>query len=78
MKTLAYVIGILLIVLGIYYFVTPAGSLVHFVPGYKVGVTAVHIKHGLASILLGLAALAWAWFQGGPKSAHKDQAEDPS
>jgi hypothetical protein len=26
-----------------------------------------HVKHGIAAILLGLACLAFAWFQTGPR-----------
>ena len=29
--------------------------------------SAVHVKHGVASFLVGLACFAFAWFQSGPK-----------
>lgn len=62
-------IGILLILLGVYYFVTPANQLPTFIPGSDHTDTSIHYKHGLASILLGAAALIFAWFQTGKKSS---------
>ena len=69
LSLLAIVVGILLIVLAIIYFMTPAGSLPHVIPGYEVGSIKIHIKHGIASLLLGIAALILAWFQSGKKKA---------
>ena len=69
-KTLIYltvIIGILFIGFGVYYFMTPAGSLMTYVPGYETGVTTIHVKHGLGSIILGLALFAYAWFASGPR-----------
>lgn len=61
------ILGTLFIILAIYYWITPAGSLPSFIPGFKLGDTAVHFKHGLASLLLGLALFVFAWFKGGKK-----------
>ena len=69
----AVLLGIVFIVLALYYWMTPAGSLPAFVPGFEAGVTTVHIKHGIASFLLGLALFAFAWFQGGPKKIEVKQ-----
>jgi uncharacterized membrane-anchored protein YitT (DUF2179 family) len=66
--TLAVIVGIVLIVVGIVYFVEPAKSLPGFFPGQEDGSTHHHIKHGLAAFLVGLACLAFAWFRSGPKS----------
>jgi hypothetical protein len=63
----AIVLGIVLIALGIYYWVEPAGSLASFVPGYEAGSGHHHVKHGLASFLLGVALLIFAWFQTGAR-----------
>jgi hypothetical protein len=63
---LAGILGILFILLGIYYWITPAGLLPAFVPGYEAGVAAVHVKHGLASVILGLLVLVYAWFKSAP------------
>lgn len=66
LSTMAYIVGALLILLGIYYFMTPANALPQFIPGHEAS-SHIHIKHALGSILLGLAALAFGWFQGGTK-----------
>ncbi|HUK95110.1 MAG TPA: hypothetical protein VLU96_08665 [Gaiellaceae bacterium] len=63
----AAVLGILLIVLAFYYWAEPAKSLPSWLPGHEAGSSHHHIKHGLASFLLGLALLAFAWFQSGPR-----------
>ena len=60
-------IGILLVLLAIYYWITPAGSLPSFMPGYEPGVTGVHVKHGVASFIVGLGIFAFAWFKSGKK-----------
>jgi uncharacterized membrane protein len=64
---IAVIIGIFCIALAIYYWMTPAGSLPHFLPGYAAGVTAAHFKHGLAALIVGIAMLIFAWFQSAPK-----------
>ena len=64
---LAVVVGLALIALGIVYWALPAKSLPSWLPGYGRHSPHHHIKHGIASFLVGLAALAFAWFQTGPK-----------
>lgn len=64
----AVILGIAFVALGIYYWVEPAGSLASFVPGYEAGSGHHHVKHGIASFLLGLALLIFAWFQTGDRS----------
>ena len=65
----AAVLGIVLIVLAVVYWVEPAGSLPSFVPGHEAGSGHHHVKHGIAAFLLGLALLVFAWFQtGGDKT----------
>jgi hypothetical protein len=63
---LAIVIGVVLIVVGIIYWVEPAKSLPGFVPGHQVGSGHHHVKHGFAAFLLGVACLVFAWFHSGP------------
>jgi hypothetical protein len=70
-KTLIFgtvIAGVLLVVLAILYFSTPAGSLPSYIPGYEAGSSRIHLKHGIGSLVLGLALFAFAWFRGGPKS----------
>jgi hypothetical protein len=65
----AVVVGIALIVVAIIYWVEPAKSLPGFFPGHDSHSTTHHLKHGIAAFLVGLAVLAFAWFQtGGPKT----------
>jgi hypothetical protein len=60
--------GIFFIAISIMYFTVPPKSLpVPNFLGHESGVSAVHIKHGVASFLVGLACFAFAWFQSGPK-----------
>ena len=63
----ATLVGILLIALAIYYWAEPAHSLPSWLPGHEAGSNHHHIKHGIASFLVGLALLVFAWFQTGPK-----------
>jgi hypothetical protein len=72
--TLAAVVGVLLIGLGIYYWVEPAGSLPSWLPGYTAGSSHHHVKHGLAAFLVGLACLVFAWFRSAPKKKGPEQA----
>ena len=64
-STGAVILGIIFIIIAIYYWITPAGSLATFIPGFESGVTTIHFKHGLASAILGLGLFAYAWFKGG-------------
>jgi uncharacterized iron-regulated membrane protein len=56
------IVGVLLIVIGIVYWIEPAHSLPSFFPGHEAGSNHHHVKHGIAAFLLGLALLAAAWF----------------
>ncbi len=64
----AVVVGLLLIVVAVIYFVDSAGSLPSFFPGHQAGSAHHHVKHAIAALLLGLACLVLAWFQTGPAS----------
>jgi hypothetical protein len=65
-------LGIVLIVVSIVYFVEPAHSLPSFFPGHVSATDAEathhHAKHGIAALVLALACFAFAWFQTGPKT----------
>jgi uncharacterized membrane protein YdjX (TVP38/TMEM64 family) len=61
------ILAIVFLALAIYYWVTPAGSLPHSFPGYQAGSTHVHLKHGLASLILAVAFGVLAWFSLGKK-----------
>ncbi len=64
----AIVLGIAFVVLGIVYWAEPAGSLPSWIPGHEAGSGHHHVKHGLASFLLGVALLIFAWFQTGARA----------
>jgi len=69
LASIAVVLGIALIVIAIVYWVEPAKSLPSFFPGHQAGSNHHHAKHGIAAFLVGLACLAFAWFNTGPKRA---------
>lgn len=58
-----------LLAIAIVYFSTPAQQLPHFFPGYDSTLTKTHVKHGIAALLLALAAAAYVWFGSKPNSA---------
>lgn len=61
--------GLVLLVVAIVYFVEPAHSLPSFFPGHEAHATKHHTKHGIAALLVGLAAFAVAWITTGPKKS---------
>jgi hypothetical protein len=67
--SLIALLGIVLVGVALYYWLTPAGSLLHFVPGYTVGSKEVHFKHGLAALLLAAGCGLWLWFATAKKPA---------
>jgi uncharacterized RDD family membrane protein YckC len=67
----AIVLGLALIVVAAIYWAEPAKSLPSFFPGQQNGSNHHHVKHGIAAFLVGLALLAFAWFQTGPAARRK-------
>lgn len=61
-------VGIVFAVLAVYYWMTPAGSLPNWMPGFIADGTAVHIKHGVAALVVALAGFAYAWFGSAKKA----------
>lgn len=49
MKTLAYALSILCVIVAVTYYVLPGGSLPTFLPGYVAGSTRVHKLHAFAA-----------------------------
>jgi hypothetical protein len=64
----AVLIGTILIVIAIIYWADTASSLPSFFPGHQAGSGTHHVKHGIASFLLGIASFIFGWFQTGPGS----------
>jgi NADH:ubiquinone oxidoreductase subunit 5 (subunit L)/multisubunit Na+/H+ antiporter MnhA subunit len=69
----AVVLGVLLIVVAIVYFVTPEHSLPSFFPGHSSASSTEanhhHTKHGIAALVVAAACFVFAWFQTGPKAS---------
>ena len=65
LAALAILLGIALIAIAIVYWAEPAKSLPSFFPGHQAGSGHHHTKHGIASFLVGLACLVFAWFNTG-------------
>ena len=65
--TAAIILGLVLIAIAIVYWAEPAKSLPSFFPGHQSGSNHHHTKHGIASFLVGLACLVFAWFNTGTK-----------
>jgi hypothetical protein len=63
----AVIVGTILIVVAIIYWVEPAESLPSFFPGHQAGSDHHHVKHGIAAFLVGVACFVYAWFKTGPK-----------
>jgi len=63
---LAVLAGIVLIAVAAVYWAEPARSLPGFFPGHEAGSNHHHVKHGIASFLVGIACLVFAWFRSGP------------
>jgi hypothetical protein len=61
--TVAVLVGLAFIALAALYWLTPAGELPAFVPGFAPGSPKPHFNHGLAALIIGLAALVFAWFR---------------
>jgi amino acid permease len=56
------VVGIVCLGLAAVYWTTPAGSLPSWLPGFIAGSAVVHVKHGIAALIIALAAFVFAWF----------------
>jgi hypothetical protein len=62
--------GVFFIAVGIMYFALPAKSLpLPDFLGHQSGSSHHHVKHGIASVLVGIGCFVFAWFQSGPKNA---------
>ena len=62
---LAGLLGVVFLALAAVYWMTPAGGLPRFLPGFEAGSDHIHLTPALASLIVGLAlfALAIIWFQ---------------
>jgi amino acid permease len=66
MKTLAFLLAVVCVVVGVMYYALPGGSLPTFMPGYAADSTRIHMLHGFAAItgavvflLIGLSTMPY-------------------
>ncbi|HWY79852.1 MAG TPA: hypothetical protein VNW29_05855 [Candidatus Sulfotelmatobacter sp.] len=67
------ILGLLFIAVSFIYFLTPANALPGFLPGHQAVLTTHHYKHGVGSLLLGIACFIFVWFQSGKKRLVKEE-----
>jgi cytochrome b561 len=59
-------VALVLVVVAVVYFVTPANQLPSLFPGDDAHLTKHHTKHGIAVLGLAVLALVGAWFSSAP------------
>jgi len=64
MKLILTLLGLVLIVVAVVYFVMPADSLPSIMPGHETGMMRMRTKHGIASGAVGVILLAIGWWMG--------------
>ena len=63
MNRVLFVVGALLVVVALVYFVVPASSLPAVFPGADPGLTRMHYKHGGVALFLATACFVYGWFR---------------
>lgn len=66
------VLGLLLLVVAIIYFVQPASGLPGFFPGYDRGLARHHTTHGIVALVLGLLCIGGGWMLTGGRPDQPD------
>jgi hypothetical protein len=61
-RSAAIILGLIFAAIACVYWFVPAGSLPAFVPGFQPGSTAIHVKHGFASLAVAVVCFIVAWF----------------
>ena len=64
MKTILFLLGIVLVVVAAVYLLVPADSLPSFFPGHETGLVRIRLKHGLVSGGAGVVLILAGWFVG--------------
>jgi uncharacterized membrane protein YkvA (DUF1232 family) len=64
MKAICYLLGAILIVVAVVYFVLPADQLPSFMPGQADGLARVRIKHGILAGAVGVVLIIAGWVMG--------------
>ena len=63
-RSVLVVLGVIFLVIACVYWLVPAGSLPGFMPGFEAGVPRVHVKHGVAALVVAAVCFIVAWFVG--------------
>jgi hypothetical protein len=66
---LAYLLAIVCVVLAVMYYVTAAGNLPIFMPGYIAGSSHVHQTHAIAAAVAAVVLFVLGWFFGRSRTA---------
>ena len=66
---LAGLLGLVFLALAAFYWLTPAGNLPTFLPGFEAGSAHVHERHALGSLIVALVLFAFAWFRRAPRKS---------
>jgi amino acid transporter len=69
-------LGAILVLVALFYFVTPAGHLPTIMPGYIADSDTIHYKHGIGALILGLGLFAFAWFRSAPSYNLAEESEN--
>ena len=64
MRSLAFVLGAVLIAIAAVYFLMPADSLPSFFPGHEAGLMRPRMKHGVAAGIVGVMLFVVGWVLG--------------
>lgn len=66
---IAGILGVVALALAAVYWLTPAGSLPGFLPGFEAGSDHIHVNHAIGSLVVAIVLFAVAWFQRGSGEA---------
>lgn len=69
MRMLAYLLGIICVILAVMYYTMPAGKLPTFMPGYIADSSHVHHTHALAAAVAAVVLFILGWFVGRSRAA---------
>jgi hypothetical protein len=64
MRSFAFLLGAVLIVVAAIYFLMPADSLPSYFPGQETGLARPRIKHGVAASVVGVMLFVVGWVLG--------------
>ncbi len=60
--TVGVIVGVIFLGIAIMYWTVASGALPSYVPGYALGETTVHVKHGIAALVIAVVGFVYAWF----------------